>query len=71
MSFISAIKARYEHLAEEAKKLLASEELQKERVAICDSCEYLFTPTRNCKACGCFIDAKTRLQSAKCPKNKW
>jgi hypothetical protein len=71
MSFISAIKARYQHLEEEAKKLLAPEELQKERVAICNSCEYLFTPTRNCKACGCFVDAKTRIQMAKCPKDKW
>lgn len=71
MSIISSVKARFEHLAEEAKKFIAPEELQKERIEICNSCDLLFTPTRNCKSCGCFVDIKTKILTVKCPENKW
>ncbi len=48
-----------------------SESLQKERMAICRSCEFFIELTNQCKKCGCIMDAKTRLPNASCPEHKW
>jgi len=40
------------------------------RYAICKGCPEL-TITKQCKLCGCFMKAKTRLKDAKCPIGKW
>jgi hypothetical protein len=47
------------------------EDIRTTRLNICDSCEYLFAPTGNCKKCGCFVKAKTWLKDTTCPLNKW
>lgn len=70
MGFMSGLKQKMDHAAKQAKTLLADEELQNERISICNSCEFL-TMTRNCKKCGCFVDAKTRLAGQHCPLGKW
>lgn len=48
------------------------------RKDICASCKYNTSimyenhlPISRCKKCGCFIPAKIRLKSEKCPANKW
>lgn len=41
------------------------------RVTICDTCPRLFTLTRNCKECGCFVDLKTKYEKSTCPLGKW
>lgn len=41
-----------------------------ERYAICKECPMLL-PTGNCKECGCFMSAKTKLPNAECPLHKW
>jgi hypothetical protein len=41
------------------------------RYDVCLSCEELINITKQCKKCGCFMVAKTRLLSAKCPLGKW
>ena len=41
-----------------------------ERYAICKACPQLL-PTGNCKECGCFMQAKTKLPNAECPLHKW
>jgi len=48
---------------------IASEEKRKERITICESCEFfkLFF----CKSCGCYLPFKTRIQDSKCPEKKW
>lgn len=46
-------------------------ELSKNRMSICNSCEYFFKPTKQCKKCGCFMPAKTMLEKSKCPIEKW
>lgn len=51
--------------------MLVSSEEQKRRIAICNRCPNLFTPTRSCKICKCFVDIKTKLQNQKCPIAKW
>lgn len=42
-----------------------------QRFEICKSCPELIKLTSQCKKCGCFMSAKTRLQNASCPLGKW
>ncbi len=42
-----------------------------ERLATCKSCEHLRPVINQCKECGCFVYAKTAIESAKCPLGKW
>lgn len=49
----------------------ASEEVSKERYSICLSCPELIKLTKQCKKCGCFMFAKTKLTNATCPLGKW
>jgi hypothetical protein len=49
----------------------ASEELAEKRYSICLECPELIKLTKQCKKCGCFMSAKTKLESAKCPIGKW
>jgi hypothetical protein len=49
----------------------ASEELSEERYSICKNCPELIKLTTQCKKCGCFMAAKTKLEAAKCPIGKW
>ena len=48
-----------------------SDEIQKERYDMCLSCPELIKMTKQCKKCGCFMAAKTKLAKAECPLNKW
>ena len=47
------------------------EEISEHRLSICKGCPEFFTTTSQCKKCGCFMTAKTRLEAAKCPIGKW
>lgn len=49
----------------------ASEEKSNERFSICRSCPELIKLTSQCKKCGCFMKAKTKLEKAVCPIGKW
>lgn len=49
----------------------ATEELALKRLDICNGCEHLIKLTTQCKKCGCFMNAKTKLQNATCPIEKW
>ena len=48
-----------------------SDEIQKERYDMCLSCPELIKMTKQCKKCGCFMAAKTKLAKAECPLHKW
>jgi len=48
-----------------------SEDLAKKRFDTCLSCPELINITKQCKKCGCFMAAKTKLEAAKCPLGKW
>lgn len=41
------------------------------RMQICNSCPHFIKGTSQCKKCGCFMSAKTRLKQAQCPIGKW
>lgn len=47
------------------------ESIQTERYSICLGCPELISLTKQCKQCGCFMAAKTKLKTATCPLNKW
>jgi hypothetical protein len=41
------------------------------RLAICNSCEAFDKNQQRCTICGCAMNAKAHMRTAKCPKNKW
>jgi len=49
----------------------STEELANERFNICKICPELIKLTKQCKKCGCFMAAKTKLEAATCPIGKW
>jgi hypothetical protein len=49
----------------------ASSEVAEERYSICKVCPELIKLTTQCKKCGCFMKAKTKLEHATCPLGKW
>lgn len=75
MSFLNNLKTRLNKMQEEAitamGDILVSTEIEKTRIEVCNSCEHLFNLTRNCKKCGCFVDAKAKIKGQHCPINKW
>ena len=52
-------------------KYFVTNEIRKERLGICKSCEHYFKPTGNCKKCGCFMRVKTTLSFTECPIGLW
>ncbi len=72
MSFLDRMKNRLADLATDViSPHMASDEVRAVRLAECDGCEKLFKPTMQCRACGCFVKAKTSLKDQKCPLGKW
>lgn len=49
----------------------AEKEVAKQRYDLCLGCPELIQITRQCKICGCFMAAKTKLKNAACPLGKW
>jgi hypothetical protein len=50
-------------------KILAASDQQKERFAVCKSCDKYFFGV--CKYCGCVLRGKTILKHQTCPIGKW
>jgi len=48
-----------------------SEGEYEERMMTCHSCEFLSKDTGNCQICGCVVEYKGRMETEKCPKDKW
>lgn len=74
MSFLSKLK---DSLTKAVADLAPEEPFQtdeatrKARIEVCNTCPSLFKPTRQCKLCFCFVEAKARMPNASCPANKW
>lgn len=45
--------------------------IAEDRLAICKACPELIKLTTQCKKCGCFMAAKTKIKHAECPLQKW
>ena len=54
-------------------KIFVTEEEKDRRMEICKGCEHFRELTAQCKLCGCFLEAKTRLVGFNCADNppKW
>jgi hypothetical protein len=48
---------------------IATPETQGNRIALCRSCDHF--KGQFCAKCGCFMMAKTRMATARCPVGKW
>jgi hypothetical protein len=73
MSFLSNLKNK---ILDSKDRIVSAVELVPSEVAdmrfdICKSCPHLSEITSQCKKCGCFMQAKTKLKTASCPINKW
>lgn len=49
----------------------SEEEIQKERLNICESCDFFLKATKQCKICWCVMPLKVKLANAECPTGKW
>jgi len=49
----------------------ATNEVKKERLAICNDCPLLYKPTMTCRRCMCFMNIKSSIAAMRCPDNKW
>jgi hypothetical protein len=50
---------------------LVSKERYKERIKICQACDFWNPKLNQCKKCGCFLLLKAALSITKCPEKKW
>lgn len=48
---------------------IVPEEVQRERLSICQECESLLNG--RCSLCGCFVESKTKIPTSECPIKKW
>jgi hypothetical protein len=52
-------------------KVLATTELSEQRHKICERCDFFDPMELQCLKCGCFTEAKTAMNTEKCPLDKW
>lgn len=50
---------------------LSEKELYDKRMPICKACDKFNKAIYVCNNCGCFLPAKTRVQTEACPEGKW
>lgn len=53
------------------QQVLSLDEKVKYRLNKCNRCEYIHMDKKTCNLCGCFIVAKTKLETESCPAGKW
>lgn len=74
MTFLNKLKDRIDSITKlkgAVPNPLAPDDIKDARLKICNSCEFLFTPTSQCKKCGCFVKIKTSFAIFECPIGKW
>lgn len=54
-----------------SKPVLASEEIQKDRMETCKKCDFYSYKQNRCRQCGCFLDHKVKFSVSTCPIDKW
>jgi hypothetical protein len=68
-SFGSSIKDTAKRLLQDPT--IAPRQVAKERMAICESCDFYRSSSQICEQCGCFMPLKTTMSNLKCPIDKW
>lgn len=51
--------------------VFASQDLQKERMDICNQCEHFAYRQKRCKKCGCWMEHKVKFTASECPDDRW
>ena len=41
------------------------------RLTVCKNCNNFDSDKWSCKKCGCYLDKKAKMNTEKCPDNKW
>ena len=57
--------------AVKGNEVFVTDEVEKNRIDTCNSCDRFDTLSRRCRECGCFMDQKVPYAAASCPLNKW
>tara|TARA_R110002020_G_scaffold350913_2_gene564256 strand:- start:528 stop:929 length:402 start_codon:yes stop_codon:yes gene_type:complete len=52
-------------------KFFVTNEVYKDRIAICKECVYYSKTLGNCTVCKCFMKIKARIGGQECPKKYW
>ena len=68
---LAEVKKAAHDAAQQVAHVFVPDEVKESRMAICESCEFLYGPTKQCKKCGCFIFTKSSIASSECPIRKW
>lgn len=66
--FGAAIRAGYAKIR--GYSVFTPPDVQEIRIQTCEPCLEM-TDDRQCRLCGCFVDAKTSISTESCPKRKW
>jgi predicted Zn-ribbon and HTH transcriptional regulator len=48
-----------------------TDDIEKFRLEICNSCPNLIQLTKQCKKCGCFMALKAKIEASTCPIGNW
>ena len=48
-----------------------ADDIVEKRKKVCGTCERYFSPTGQCKECGCFVALKVKYLKSSCPISKW
>jgi len=68
-SFGSSIKDTAKRLLQDST--IAPRAVAKERMTICESCDFFRPSSQICEQCGCFLPLKTTMANLRCPIDKW
>ena len=59
------------YLGNNQETLFASDEIYRERLSICKSCDKYKELENECAECGCYIPMKAKIILDSCPLEKW
>ncbi len=59
----------YEYIENLDSTLKIEENLNAERLRICEACEMLIAGM--CRSCGCYVELRAALMTNSCPRKKW
>ena len=63
------MKSIHEYIERIEDDIKANDDLYEERLLVCKSCDYLLDGM--CRACGCFVELRAKIEANVCPYEKW